>query len=356
MKKETVEHNTIFLTIAGSKSYGTDNEHSDTDIRGICIIPDKTQYFGYGLNKFSQMDGGWEDDRVIYDLRKFIDLAAQNNPNILELLYVEPEFYLHRTDYYMKLWWHRDKFLSKKCKFTFLGYSFSQLKRIKSHRGFLLNPPKKKPERKDYGLPDKKLISADNLGAFQWLIAQFLRGTVEELNLSDQTKEELRNVNYIGIVQSDIPTNCYKEIKDLTGATDAWIESMMREKAYINAMNDWSAYQDWKNRRNIKRAEMEMKFGFDCKHAMHLVRLIRMGMEILEKGELNVYRPDREELTAIRNGAWSYEQVVEYAEKSEKKLNELYQTSTLRNQPDRPFLDNLCVELIEDYLRDKKEI
>ncbi|AEZ66297.1 hypothetical protein phiTE_131 [Pectobacterium phage phiTE] len=36
--------------------------------------------------------------------------------------------------------------------------------------------------------------------------------------------------------------------------------------------------------RNAARHELEEKFGYDTKHAMHLVRLLRMSQEILETG------------------------------------------------------------------------
>jgi hypothetical protein len=188
------------------------------------------------------------------------------------------------------------------------------------------------------------------LGAYQWLIANLLKGSVEELNLSDSAKEELKNINYIGLVQRGIPDNCYSAVQEITGATDEWIDIMMREKAYINSMNEWNAYQTWKINRNKERAKMEKNFGYDSKHALHLVRLLRTGLEILEKGEVLVFRPDREELLAIRNGAWTYEELVEYANKCEQKAIELYETTSLPKNPNRAFLDGLCCEIIEEYI------
>ncbi len=351
MQKEQVEQNTIFLTVAGSRAYGTSTPTSDYDYRGVCIIPDKSLYFGTGLNKFDQMDKGFEDDRVIYDIRKFIGLAMENNPNIIELLFTDAQHHIVNTEWFNRIIEHRDKFLSRNVKYRFSGYAFAQLKRIKRHRGYLMNPPKQKPERSDFNLPDRKLISSDNMGAFQWLIANLLKGTVDYLNMSEELKEELKNVNYIGAVQKGIPDDCWNEIQEMTGASDEWIATMMHEKAYINAMNEWNAYQTWKKNRNKDRAEIERKFGYDCKHAMHLVRLMRMGMEILETGKVHVFRPDRDELRAIRDGAWTYEQTVEYAENCENKLEELYDATKLPKQPNRKFLDSLCVDIIDEYLR-----
>lgn len=350
MKKEIVEKNTIFLTLAGSKVYGTSTPESDTDTRGVCILPDKSLYFGTGLNKFEQMDKGFDNDKIIYDMRKFVSLAINNNPNIIELLFTDEEYWIKSSKWFERLIDVRDSFLSKNVRYRFSGYAHSQLKRIQRHRGYLMNPPKKKPERSDFNLPDKKLISTDSMGAFQWLIANLLKGSLDELNLSDETKNELRECNYIGLVQRGIPDSCWNEVQIITGATDEWIDSMMREKKYINASNNWNAYQTWKKGRNKVRSEIEKEFGFDCKHAMHLVRLMRIGMEILETGKVNVFRPDREELLAIRNGAWSYDKIVEYAEECEAKIKVLYETTKLPKNPNRVTLDKLCCEIIEEYI------
>ena len=72
----------LFKTICGSKAYGLDNEHSDTDIKGVFILP-MNQY--YSINYISQINDE-KNDVVYYELNKFVELALKNNPNILELL------------------------------------------------------------------------------------------------------------------------------------------------------------------------------------------------------------------------------------------------------------------------------
>ena len=94
---------------------------------------------------------------------------------------------------------------------------------------------------------------------------------------------------------------------------------------------------------------MEAKYHFDVKHGMHLVRLIRMGKEILRDGTVNVYRPDREELRSIMHGAWKYEQIVEMAEKADVEMDELYAKSPLRDRPDHKGISELYGEICEDH-------
>jgi len=79
-----------------------------------------------------------------------------------------------------------------------------------------------------------------------------------------------------------------------------------------------------------------------------------MGKEILTDGTVHVFRPDHEELLAIRNGAWSYEQVEEYAHNMEKEIIELEKTSPLPKEPDRVSLDLLCADTIMEHLSSRK--
>ncbi len=94
--------------------------------------------------------------------------------------------------------------------------------------------------------------------------------------------------------------------------------------------------------------QLEARFGYDTKHAVHLVRLLRMCREILERGEVVVKRPDREELLSIRNGTWSYEQLVQWATEQDRDMQRLYAESTLPRAPDTARFDALCIEIVED--------
>ncbi len=93
-------------------------------------------------------------------------------------------------------------------------------------------------------------------------------------------------------------------------------------------------------------AALEEKYGYDTKHAMHLVRLLRMGVEALRTGEVIVKRPDADELLAIRDGAWSYDEIVEYATDMDHHVRDvLYKTTNLRKKPDIKFAANLLMDV-----------
>lgn len=312
-----IEPRTIYLARHGSHAYGTNLPDSDIDLRGAAIAP-RTHVTGFAYT-FEQNEskiqrdefGNAVVDQVIYDLRKFMNLAADCNPNVLEVLFVDDSDIVKITPAGQSLRELRYAFLSKKAKHTFTGYAIHQLKRIRTHRGWLLNPPGAKPERKDFGLPENVKITPDMLGAYDKLV--------------DDLKEEGYAPN--------------PNVQEIVGA----------EKRYHAAMQNWNSYQSWKKQRNPARAELEAKFGYDTKHAMHLVRLLRMCREILSRGEMIVKRPDAEELLAIRRGAWKYDDLIAWAEQQDAEMQELYAKSELPRAPNVEFLNLRCCDIQERF-------
>jgi predicted nucleotidyltransferase len=307
--------NTLFLTIHGSTSYGLNNVNSDIDMAGICVPP--KDYF-LGFNKSLEQIQMSKPDGAVYNIIKFCKLAIDNNPNILELLWLDPDYWIYYNSLFSKLLEIKKDFLSSKVKFTYSGYAVSQLKRIKTHRKWLLNPPTHKPSRDEFNLPPTKIISSDQLGALN--------------SLKNENKLEITDENFILYLD--------------------------QENKYQRAAQEWQQYQNWKITRNADRAKLESEFGYDTKHAMHLVRLMRQGKEILMNHELIVNRSDpqvndREELLYIRNGGWPYDQLINWAEEQEKELDKLYQITTLPKYPNKEKIDKICIEIVEEIINRK---
>jgi hypothetical protein len=118
------------------------------------------------------------------------------------------------------------------------------------------------------------------------------------------------------------------------------------EKRYRAALKHWDSYQTWQTQRNPARAELERSHGYDTKHAMHLIRLMRMGLEVLHTGELRVRRADAEELSAIRDGALSFEQLLAMAVDLQRGMETAAVTSQLPHDVDYERVDGLLVELL----------
>jgi len=111
--KDLKDQNLIILEcISGSKAYGLDTPQSDTDIRGVFILPQERIY---GLNYVEQV-ADKKNDIVYYELGRFIHLLVKNNPNILELLATPEDKILTKHPIIDLI--SPEIFLSKQCKNT----------------------------------------------------------------------------------------------------------------------------------------------------------------------------------------------------------------------------------------------
>lgn len=348
-----IKENTIFLTVSGSRSFGTNLPESDTDFKGITIST--KEYFFSSYKTFEQAElKDPHPDTVIYDIRKFFKLATSNNPNCLEMLYTDPSDHIIVDSIGQELLDHKQEFLSKRVKNSFLGYSLSELSKLERHKKWIDNPIKEPPTRKSLGLPEQTLIPKDQLAAVTAEIQKHMdrirfdfMDNLDEINKIDIRKTMAEMLAELQISKEDQWLSAARII----GLSDNFIELMQRERKYSAAKKEWDKYQDWKKNRNPKRSALEEKLFYDPKNASHLIRISRMGEELLLTGKMLVKRPDAKELIEIRLGSWSYEKIIEYVNAKHKRINELYDSCTiLPNEPDKIKLDNLCISLIEKSL------
>jgi predicted nucleotidyltransferase len=246
MMEDWFKDRLILKVYRGSIAYGLNTESSDIDIGGI-FIPALNYLIGLkGYDKDNEHCvtkhyinfPGYHNkpaDAAFYALRKFVYLATQCNPNIIETLYTPPDSIININKFGKELIKNRDLFLSKRAKKTFGNYASDQLK-----------------------LMDNK-SNHDSHGKHQQLID---------------------------------------------------------------------------------------KYGFDPKNAEHLIRLLRMAIEILSGEGCNVRRTeDRGHLLNIKNGMYSLKEVKKEANRMFKYLEEAYEMSELPDEPDQEKINKLLVDL-----------
>jgi len=243
--KEMVPEGTFLLGYMGSTSHGThtpkNNPDSidDIDMMGVAFGP---QSCYVGLQRFEQKVYKQDEwDIVTYELRKYVRLLLKQNPNVLGLLWLNPNHYIHVSEPGKILLANRDMFVSKQAYHSFIGYAHGQLHRM-AHYSF---------------------------------------------------------------------------------------------NGYMGA----------------KRKELVERYGYDVKNASHLVRLLRMGIEYLGDGELQVYRKDADELREIKAGKWTLGQVKKEADRLFHLAQEAYVKSPLPAHPDAKKAQKILEEMILKWLR-----
>lgn len=360
--------NSILSVIHGSHAYGLNTPESDEDIRGVIVEPIE-EFVSY-RRTFEQIQNhahdGHEQDLTLFGLKKFAKLAADANPNALEILFVEPSEIIKKDKFGQKLIDNRDLFLTKKIFHTFGGYARSQLARLNGHRRWILNPPNPPPSREEFGLPSKPKIDSDTAKAIQATITKKL----DQWNLKDLTDQD--HSDRIEIIAA--MTEFLVEMK--IGTDDKWLaagriigfddnilEILNKERQYDNIVSEYKQYKNWEVSRNKKRYETEVKCGCDTKHASHLIRLYLQCIDALKGNGLILKRNplERQLLLDIKQGKHgkkTYEFVCTLQADLEGQNMAALKTSTLPNQIESDKLDEIVRDIyLESWFgMDRKNI
>jgi len=146
----------ILLGYRGSLAHGTfipskdPNSIDDKDVMGVFINP-LDHYFG-NKTKDTQDTMVKEWDAVSYELRHFVSLLEKANPNVLSLLWLKPNLYVHIDPLGQMLIYNRELFVSRKVFHSFVGYAKGQLKRMTHFKfeGYLGEKRKRLVEKYGY--------------------------------------------------------------------------------------------------------------------------------------------------------------------------------------------------------------
>lgn len=293
-----------FITLGGSHAYGTNVEGSDIDIRGV-MLPTKEELIG--LNSFEQRIDE-ETDTCIYEFNKFIRLINNCNPNTIELLGCREYLIFNKVG--EELIEKAKMFLSKRCINTFGGYATAQLRRVENALC-----------HDEYPEEDK---------------VKHIKATMDVAMTKLEEKNEL-------FFNKAISTSIENDKLYLT---------MNIEKAPIEliraTLNDLITIEKTYNKlgqRNNKKTKEKLD-----KHVMHLIRLYHMCFDILEKGEINTFREDRDFLLEIRNGKFIkdgklIEDFYTYLRSLEARLEKAKQETKLPDKPDYKEIEKFVMDV-----------
>jgi len=140
-------NNTAMLVIMGSQAYGVSNDLSDQDIYGFCVPPKELVFphlageipgFGRQIQRFEV----WQEHHVqdfakeverdfsVYGIVKYFQLCMENNPNMIDSLFVPQNCVIHSTQIGVMVRENRRMFLHKGSWHKFKGYAYAQMNKI----------------------------------------------------------------------------------------------------------------------------------------------------------------------------------------------------------------------------------
>jgi predicted nucleotidyltransferase len=282
---------------------GTDpNSIDDVDLMGVVLAPEEC-YLGLqtwgsrGTKEYKEQ----QYDCVFYEIRKMIALLLQGNPNVIGMLWLRPEHYLHLEPSGRKLIENRALFVGKHLYEAFAGYAEAQLEKMETRDPAEL----------------RRYLAIDRVMKARGIHPNHKR-TVVLSEASDRDDEQLAD----------------------------WSDEALRRH--------WASYH--KKGENIgylgeKRKRLVLEHGYDAKNAAHCVRLLRMCKEFLDTGEMRVFRDrDAEELLAIKRGQWTLSAVKEHARDLFAEAEKARDRSALQAGPDREGAERLLIEIVREHL------
>ncbi len=305
----------IFLTLGGSYSYGTNVETSDVDVRG-CALNSPSDLLG--LTNFEQVVNT-QTDTTVYSFNKLVSLLLNCNPNTIEMLGCKPEHYFYMTDIGKEMIDNRKMFISKRAVQSFGGYATQQLRRLENAVARDKLPQARREEHIRNSMEGAVRSFKDRYTSFD-------KGSVQ-LYTAESKREDLDREIFANIRLEGYPAREFN--------------SMMND--LHNVLADYEKL----NHRNKKKDDNHLN-----KHAMHLIRLYLICLDILEKGDIVTYREsDHDLLMGIRNGKYQQEdgtyrqEFFDMVSEFEKKLAYAKENTSLPEHPDMKKVEEFVMDV-----------
>ncbi|GAB2869105.1 DNA polymerase beta superfamily protein [Hymenobacter ruber] len=341
----------LFEAISGSRAYGTNLPHSDTDLKGVFILPED-QFFG--LDYIPQI-ANETNDEVFYELRRFVELLLKNNPTVLELLGTPADCVIYKHPLFEQF--QAADFLSKLCRQSFAEYAVAQIRKARGLNKKINHP--EPPARKS--VLDFCYVTAgagaqpatDWLARHSYETAQCGLANVPHLTdlyalFIDATPG--RTLGYRGLVR-DAETSQDVLLSAVPKGEEPVAYLSFNRNGYSTYCRVFREYWEWVEKRNAERYQNTVQHGknYDAKNMLHVFRLLQMAEEIAETGQLHVRRPNREFLLQIRRGEFEYEQLVADADQLVTKVEAAFANSALPDAPDRAAAEQLLRQVRQSF-------
>jgi hypothetical protein len=375
----------ILLVVRGSHAYGTNVETSDTDYAGVFI---QSQEDIFGFNYKEQINDD-KNDTVIYEIKRFLQLLASNNPTVLELLNTPKDCIIYKDPIFDLILDNREKFITKICAKSFGGYGKMQIQKAKGQNKkqnwekdkvtrkdvldfvYVIEGEKSIPwkvwciEKPQYGKEyikyETKFCGIVNVPHAKDLYAVYHDEAAQNCFSENISKEDRENnkkyydepysFGYKGLVKTGEGNNVAESnalrLSSIPKGETPICNIFYNKDGYSQHCKEFKEYQEWMVNKNEARWVDVKSHGqkIDGKNMMHSKRLMSMAREIAEGKGINVRREDAEYLISIRRGAVDLQTLIDEVESEIVEIDKLFEESDLPDSVDQKFVDKLLIKI-----------
>ena len=383
--------------LAGSHSQNLNGPDSDVDYHGV-YFAEYRDLLDFGDDYLEEIADPKNDEKY-HEFGKWMWLLAKGNPDAIETLYVPENMVVGEVHPVIKnVLENRDKFVSKQVVSALTHYAFDQVKKARGLNKKIVNPVTERKDILDFcytfkgqgSQPIKDFLAENKLdqkycglvnipnmrdvyGVYYdwaayfhfenidwWCIDFQIEGVKSPYShfLTDAQgkaiKERIKNkqfFGYPGIVHPDeLEKSNEVRLSSIPKGEVPICFMTYNKDAYTCHCREYREYQEWVKDRNQKRYSKAEEAGYNQKNMCHCIRLLTMAKEVSEGKGFNLWRTDdRDFLMDIKNGEYTYEFLMDYAEKLVKEVEKNLPNSELPDEVDRKFVNDLLYRCRIEY-------
>lgn len=320
-KNPHLGNNIILLGLGGSHAYGTNIKGSDVDIRGVALNTKREILLGHGFEQVIDNN----TDTVVYGFNKLVKLLTGANPNVLEIIFNRPDEMVYVSPIGQELIDHKDIFLSQRVFYTFGGYARAQLRRLDNKSARALSQ----------GQQEVHILNSIKNASITFPEKYFYFDE-DSINLyvDDAIQDSMESEIFMDINLKHYPLRDYKCM---------WSEMH-------NIVKDYAKLG--------KRATNAITHNKVNKHAMHLVRLMKKCVQILQTGTFSTYCDSEHDLLMdIRNGLYMGEdgqmtdRFFKMVDDLEEEMNEAMANTKLPEKPRIAEIEDFVCSINEKVVK-----
>ena len=321
----------LYITIYGSKLFGTDNVDSDTDYKGL-FIPSKKdvllkrdiEHYNYNSNNVSKNSKD-DVDLQLYSIYKFFNLLKKGETGALDILF---SFFREDTQVYSEMYFlglikkNYAKFYNKNLH-SFIGYCVGQSKM--------------------YNIKGKRFNE--------------LHDFVEHFKALSIKNATHKLESYFPEIEAIFAKKSYKYVKFIKASISRGNQAY-KEGRYVELLGKRFAGSVTVGYFTQQIIQMELQFGsrsrsasegVDFKALSHAVRVINEVEELIDEATITFPLKNSLYIKSIKEGKESLEEVMLYLDEKLEVVQKKLEDSDLPQRSDEVFIDALILELLDRY-------
>jgi len=328
--EDKYNYKVVYVTKYGSKLYGTDNENSDTDYKGI-FIPNKRsvllkedmEHYNFNSNDNNTKNSKDDIDLQLFSVYKWFNLLKKGETGAMDILFSlfrEDTQVYNKKEFTSMIVENYRKFYNKNLH-SFLGYCVGQSK-VYNVRGERFNE--------------------------LHLFVEYFNDLVKEQG-SEKLETMFPNIEALFLEEK------YKYIKFVSAPTSRG-SGETKDGIYVEVLGKRFLGTVTIQYFSEKITEMEEQFGnrarasakgVDFKALSHAVRVIDEVEELIDENFITFPLKNRTYIKSVKEGYESLDDVMDYIDQKLNVVQEKLENSSLSERSDEVFMDELLIKLVD---------